>query len=316
MKCGIVHDLIFEKHETGLGHPEQKKRASCIFEKIGKANLSKQTENIPIRDCSFKELSLVHKPHYLQSSKKEIENGLKSLSTGDTSICEQTWKVASMATGGILNAVEKVLDGKLNNAFCITRPPGHHASSGKGMGFCLFNHVAVAARYAQKVLGVGKVLIVDWDVHHGNGTQDIFYEDDSVFFFSTHQSPWYPGTGSREETGTGKGLGNTLNLPFPSGSGKKEIVDYAFGTELPKKMVQFKPELILISAGFDSRIDDPLGQFKLTDQDFFTLTKIILDIARDYGDSRVLSVLEGGYNLQGLASASVSHLQAYIQENS
>ena len=166
------------------------------------------------------------------------------------------------------------------------------------------------------MLGVGKVLIVDWDVHHGNGTQDIFYEDDSVFFFSTHQSPWYPGTGSREETGTGKGLGNTLNLPFPSGSGKKEIVDYAFGTELPKKMVQFKPELILISAGFDSRIDDPLGQFKLTDQDFFTLTKIILNIARDYGDSRVLSVLEGGYNLEGLASASVSHLQAYIQENS
>lgn len=316
MKSGIVHDLIFEKHETGKGHPEQNRRAAFIFEKIRKTDLLEQIENIPIRECSLKELSLVHKPNYLKSSKDEIESGHKSLSTGDTSICEQSWNVTSLATGGILNAVNEVIKSKLKNAFCITRPPGHHANSEKGMGFCLFNHVAIAARYAQKVLGVGKILIVDWDVHHGNGTQDIFYEDDSVFFFSTHQSPWYPGTGTREETGKGKGLGNTLNFPLPSGSGKKEIVDYAFGSELTKKMVQFKPELILISAGFDSRKDDPLGQFQLSDQDFFDLTKIVLNIAKDYSDCKVVSVLEGGYNLEGLASASISHMKAFIEGNS
>ena len=310
MKCGIVHDLIFEKHETGLGHPEQKKRASFIFDKIGKANLSKQTENIPIRDCSFKELSLVHKPHYLQSSKKEIENGLRSLSTGDTSICEQSWQVASLATGGILNAVEKVIDGKLKNVFCITRPPGHHASKGKGMGFCLFNHVAIAARYAQEVLGVGKVLIVDWDVHHGNGTQDTFYEDESVFFMSVHQHPWYPGTGTKDQTGKGKGLGTTLNFPLPSGSARKEIVEDSFGEELKKKMNQYRPELILISAGFDSRKDDPLGQFALEDKDFADLTHIVCDLANEFCDGKVVSILEGGYNLEGLSMAANSHFQA------
>lgn len=315
MKCGIVYNKIFEDHETGLGHPEQNKRASFIFKKIKEANLLKYTKNISIKKCELKSLSLVHSKGYLHSSKKEIENGLKSLSTGDTPICKQTWEVASFATGGVLNAVEEVVSGTLKYAFCITRPPGHHASIKKGMGFCLFNHVAVATRYAQKKLGVGKVLIVDWDVHHGNGTQNIFYDDDSVFFFSTHQSPWYPGTGNREETGTGKGLGSNLNCPFPSGAGRKEILDFAFASELSKKMVQFKPELIIISAGFDSRMNDPLGQFQLNDLDFFNLTKIILDIAKQYSDGRVISVLEGGYNLEGLATASISHLEAFIQNN-
>jgi acetoin utilization deacetylase AcuC-like enzyme len=261
------------------------------------------------------QLTLAHDLHYLQSSKKEIEVGLPSLSTGDTAISKQTWKVASKVTGGVLNAVDQIVEGKRNHAFCITRPPGHHANRKKGMGFCLFNHVAIAARYAQKKHGVGNVLIVDWDVHHGNGTQDIFYEDDSVYFFSTHQSPWYPGTGNRTETGKGIGLGYTLNYPLSAGAGKKEIVDFAFGSKLIQKMVKFKPELILISAGFDSRINDPLGQFQLQDQDFFELTSIILEIAREYANNRVISVLEGGYNLDGLASASVSHLQAFLQKN-
>tara|TARA_B100000035_G_C20706130_1_gene424855 strand:- start:14 stop:559 length:546 start_codon:yes stop_codon:yes gene_type:complete len=180
------------------------------------------------------------------------------------------------------------------------------------MGFCIYNNVALAARYAQDKHGAEKVLVVDWDVHHGNGTQDIFYEDGSVFFFSTHQAPWYPGTGSREETGSGKGLGTILNRPFPAGAGRKEIVS-AFETELVTAANKFKPDLILVSAGFDSRIEDPLGHFRLTDEDFSDLTKVMLDVANEHSDGRLVSMLEGGYNLSGLAKAVEHHFRALIE---
>jgi acetoin utilization deacetylase AcuC-like enzyme len=180
------------------------------------------------------------------------------------------------------------------------------------MGFCLFNNIAIAARYAQKKYGIGKILIVDWDVHHGNGTQDVFYEDETVFFFSTHQSPWYPGTGEREETGKGKGLGSTLNRPCPAGSGRDKIVENAFGQDLITVMNKFRPELILVSAGFDSRIGDPLGQLRLTDKDFTSLTGIVLDFAKEYANGKIVSVLEGGYDLDGLGKASVSHARKLL----
>lgn len=313
MKCGIVYDPIFKKHRTGTGHPENPERASFIFQSLKERNILSATEQIPVKKCKLEDLCLVHNRNYLQLAKEEIERGEKSLSTGDTATCKDTWEISTLVTGGVINAVEKVIYGKTNNAFCITRPPGHHANASKGMGFCLFNHIAIAAKYAQKKLGVKKVLIVDWDVHHGNGTQDIFYEDNSVFFFSTHQSPWYPGTGERVETGKGKGLGYTMNYPFPAGSGKEEILQHAFESELPKQMKKFKPELILISAGFDSRIDDPLGQFRLTDQDFYDLTKLILNLADEYANGNVVSILEGGYNLNGLAKASAAHVQALLK---
>ena len=181
------------------------------------------------------------------------------------------------------------------------------------MGFCIFNNIAIAARYAQKKHGIGKILIVDWDVHHGNGTQDVFYEDETVFFFSTHQSPWYPGTGKLEETGKGKGLGSTLNRPYPAGSGRDKIVENAFGHDLLASMNKFRPEIILISAGFDSRIGDPLGQFRLNDEDFSSLTEIVLDLAKEYADGKVISVLEGGYDLNGLGKATVSHAQMLLE---
>ena len=313
MKCGIVYDSIFEKHITGSGHPESPQRASSIFQSLKEKSLLSNTVKIPVEKCKLEDLYLVHDRNYLQLAKKEIEQGAKSLSTGDTATCKDTWKISTFVTGGVINAVEKVIYGKINNAFCITRPPGHHANANKGMGFCLFNHIAIAAKYAQKKLGVKKVLIVDWDVHHGNGTQDIFYEDASVFFFSTHQSPWYPGTGERTETGKGRGLGYTMNFPFPAGAGKKEILQHAFEFELPKKMAEFKPELILISAGFDSRINDPLGQFRLTDQDFYELTKLIINLADEHANGNVVSILEGGYSLNGLAMASASHVQALLK---
>jgi acetoin utilization deacetylase AcuC-like enzyme len=180
------------------------------------------------------------------------------------------------------------------------------------MGFCILNNIAIAARYAQKHQGIGKVLILDWDVHHGNGTQDIFYEDGSVFFCSTHQSPWYPGTGAAEETGRGAGLGATLNFPFPAGAGRAEILG-AIETKLADVMSRFRPELVLVSAGFDSRIHDPLGRFTLTDEDFVDLTRRVIDLAKINANERVVSLLEGGYSLSGVASAASAHVKALLE---
>jgi acetoin utilization deacetylase AcuC-like enzyme len=217
--------------------------------------------------------------------------------------------VALRATGTCLNAVDMVMKGENDNAFCIVRPPGHHASADRGMGFCLFNNVAIAARYAKKRYGIERVLIADWDVHHGNGTQDIFYDDPSVFFFSTHQSPWYPGTGSARERGEYEGDGTTLNCPFPAGAGREEILGAFRGRLLPE-MKNFRPDLVLISAGFDSRAGDPLGQFLLNDSDFAELTSLLQEVADQHCGGRLVSVLEGGYSLDGLTKAVAAHAQA------
>jgi len=312
MKCGLVYDLFFEKHQTGPEHPEQPIRASQVYREIVKAGLLPKTLKIIPKACQEESLSLAHDSKYLAQAKKDILQGLPTLSTGDTQVCKDSWEVSIRATGGVLQAVDQVMSGAIKRAFCLTRPPGHHATTTKGMGFCIFNHVAIAAKYAQKKHRVGKVLIVDWDVHHGNGTQDIFYDDDSVLFLSTHQSPWYPGTGYREETGKGKGLGYTLNFPFPAGSGRSEIVEGAFGVDLQKRIGEFRPELILISAGFDSRRGDPLGQFKLEDKDFSDLTNLIVGLSKEHCDGRVVSILEGGYELNGLAKAATSHFKALL----
>ena len=194
-----------------------------------------------------------------------------------------------------------MLASRAKNAFCVTRPPGHHATPDRGMGFCIFNNVAIAARYAQRRYGLQRVLIVDWDVHHGNGTQDIFYEDGSVFYFSTHQSPWYPWTGRKDETGRGKGLGATLNCPLVRGAGRREFWS-AFQSQLAPAADRFKPELIVLSTGFDARHGDPLGGLELTDHDYRDLTGLVMEMARRHCGGRVVSVLEGGYNLVGLGS--------------
>ena len=311
-KCGLLHDPVFLEHQTGLGHPECPSRTKTAIDAIEKVGLLDQTIQIKPLFCEDKPLENVHSKKYLLQAENDIKTGSPQLSTGDTAVCEDSWSVARQATGGVIHALDRVIEGSLDRAFCLTRPPGHHATPNRGMGFCIFNHVAVAARHAQSVHGLGKVLIVDWDVHHGNGTQDIFYEDDSVYFFSTHQSPWYPGTGSREETGSGNGLGYTKNHPLPAGAGHSEIVENAFADDLVHRMNRFKPELVIISTGFDSRINDPLGDFQLEDDHFAELTKVMRTIADEHSDGRVLSVLEGGYNLKGLASACVSHLQALV----
>ena len=309
--------LIFDKsckgHDTGLGHPEQPRRVDAVDKGIQAAGNAEDWLLVRPRQIPEKSLLRCHTKGYLQELSSDFESGASVLSTGDTVISAKSQRVASLAAGAGLVAVDLVFgeDGP-RRAFCGMRPPGHHATPDRGMGFCIYNNVALAARYAQDKHGAEKVLVVDWDVHHGNGTQDIFYEDGSVFFFSTHQAPWYPGTGSREETGSGKGLGTILNRPFPAGAGRKEIVS-AFETELVTAANKFKPDLILVSAGFDSRIEDPLGHFRLTDEDFSDLTKVMLDVANEHSDGRLVSILEGGYNLSGLAKAVEHHFRALIE---
>lgn len=315
MQPVLVTDLAYQKHDTGFGHPEQPARIKAVLKALDQANLSDNFRKVDPRPCEDADVLRCHTAGYLASAKADVAAGATSLRTGDTTISAASLEVAKLAAGGVLAAVDEVLGGKAPNAFCVSRPPGHHATPDKGMGFCLFNHVAVAARYAQQKLKVGKVLIVDWDVHHGNGTQDVFYEDESVFFFSTHQSPWYPGTGARDETGKGKGLGTILNRPFPAGSGHDEIVAAAFGDDLCKAMTKYRPELVLVSAGFDSRLGDPLGQFRLTDDDFATLTQIVLDLAKEHAGGNVVSVLEGGYDLNGLGKAAAAHAKQLLGEN-
>lgn len=302
----VVADPIYKSHETGVGHPESPARYDAVMQAI--TPLADSLTRIKPRAASLDELTLVHTSAYIAIAEREIRAGRSALSTGDTNISEHSYEAAVQAVGGVLNAVDAVVSGAAANAFCCVRPPGHHARPAQGMGFCIFNNIAIAARYAQRHHGIGKVLIVDWDVHHGNGTQDTFYQDGSVFFFSTHQWPWYPGTGLASETGEGAGKGTTMNRPFPAGSGKEILA--AFREDLRRAADAFKPELVLVSAGFDSRRGDPLGDFTLSDDDFASLTTWMLEIAGEHASGRLVSVLEGGYNLSGLASASAVHVKA------
>lgn len=303
----LIADAHCQQHDTGHGHPECPERFVAVMDEMKRAGLLEKLLRLAPHAVTGADLELVHEVDYLRRAEHDILSGVSQLSTGDTSVCEASWGAARLAVGCALAAVDAVMEGKAANAFCAVRPPGHHATADRGMGFCVLNNVAIAARHAQRRHGIGRVLIVDWDVHHGNGTQDIFYEDGSVFFFSTHQSPWYPGTGRASETGSGAGKGTTLNCPLPAGSGRAEIFP-AFEQKLVPAMEQFRPELVLISAGFDSRVGDPLGDFHLTDRDFVDLTKIVRGIADKHAKSRVVSLLEGGYNLNGLASAVAAHV--------
>jgi len=307
MTTGLHLAPLYTDHDPGPGHPESPGRYTAIMKALTDSGLLPQLASIPGRLAEESEIELCHTRDYIDLAREEITAGLDTLSTGDTQVCEKSYHVAKHAVGSVLNAVEAVMNGKLKRAFCAVRPPGHHARPAQGMGFCVFNNIAIAARQAQKKHGADKVVIVDWDVHHGNGTQDIFYEDGSVLFASTHQSPLYPFTGHAEETGSGQGKGSTFNFPFPAGTGMKEIGPL-FQDRLQSEIARFKPDLILISAGFDSRIDDPLGRFKLTDDDFAQLTRLLIQAADEHCQGRLISVLEGGYNLGGLASAVTSHV--------
>jgi acetoin utilization deacetylase AcuC-like enzyme len=310
-KTGLLYSNEYLNHVTPAGHPESTHRLEIVMRGLKESGAFDKMEQIPARVAARDEVTRCHTPKYFEIAKSDVEHGLGVLSTGDTNITERSFDVALLAAGGVMNAVDAVVTGKVKNAFCAVRPPGHHATPIKGMGFCLFNNIAIGARHAQKKHGIAKVLIADWDVHHGNGTQDIFYDDGSVLFFDTHQSPWYPGTGDASENGTGRGLNCIINNPFPAGAGRKEIYG-VFETRLIDAAQKFKPDLVMLSAGFDSRAGDPLGSFQLTDEDFVDLTKLMLHIARDHAQGRLISILEGGYNLRGLMKATTAHVQTLL----
>lgn len=305
--AGIAFDPFLENHNPSPGHPEQPARMNAVLNRLHASGTFDLLHSIPPRAATLDELALAHAPGYIELAEREVQAGHHELSTGDTSISKHSFECASRAAGCVLASVDAVVNRTAPSAFCLVRPPGHHAEYDRGMGFCLFNNVAVGARYAQHRYGIERVLIVDWDVHHGNGTQQIFYEDGSVFFFSTHQWPWYPGTGASQETGAGAGKGTTCNCPLPAGSGREEIFE-AFRNNLLPKAAAFRPDLVMISAGFDSRLGDPLGMFRLEDPDFADLTAMLMEIAHTSASGRLVSVLEGGYNLQGLASAANAHI--------
>jgi acetoin utilization deacetylase AcuC-like enzyme len=310
---GLVADPNVTRHDAGPGHPEQPARYSAVMNRLDRIGLMSDLIRLPVRSITDDELALVHTRSYIELVNREVSLGRDQLSTGDTDLCLDSADAARRAAGCVLCAVDAVFSDTVRNAFCVIRPPGHHASAARGMGFCLFNNVALAARYAQHKYGAERVVIADWDVHHGNGTQDIFYEDGSVLFFSTHQSPWYPGTGDPIERGEGAGAGKIINCPFPAGTGRAEILG-AFRERLLTAAREFRPDLVLLSAGFDSRAGDPLGHFLLTDSDFDELTRVMTDLAADCCNDRLVSVLEGGYSLEGLALAAEAHVRALLGE--
>jgi acetoin utilization deacetylase AcuC-like enzyme len=308
---GFLYDDIYLKHLSGnSGHPERPERLTAIWNRLQKAGLINDMHRLAPRRATDDELALVHERSYIQLVRRELANvrGYEELSTGDTLVSADSLDAALFASGGVLNGVDAVMTGKVKNAFCAVRPPGHHAGPTRGMGFCIFNNVAIAARYAQKRYGVQRVLIVDQDYHHGNGTQDIFYEDGSVFYFSTHHYGAYPGTGAASETGRGKGAGRILNVPLPPGAGDQQILQ-AFQTRLVPAARAFKPDLILISAGFDAMRNDGLGVFDVTPEGFAAIARVVVDLANEMCQRRVVSVLEGGYRLDGLADSVAAHVR-------
>jgi acetoin utilization deacetylase AcuC-like enzyme len=310
-ETGLVCDPAFRRHDTGAFHPERPARMDAVLQGLHLAGLLSGIRLIAPRPASDEELLRVHTPAYLAQVQADLAAGRHELSTGDTAIGPESERIARLAAGGTLAAVEAVMAGQVANAFAVVRPPGHHANAERGMGFCLYNNVAVAARHLQAVHGLQRVLIADWDVHHGNGSEAIFLADPSVLFCSTHQAPHYPGTGSAAERGIGAGEGFTSNVPLPAGSGGAEVLA-AWQEQLLPAIESFAPQFVLISAGFDGRRGDPLGNFQLDDGDFAALTRLLLGVAECHATGRLVSVLEGGYDLPGLAAAAAAHMGALL----
>ena len=308
MKTAIVHHPIYQKHDTGPGHPETPMRYEVVMNALrdDKALWDSLVEITPEKAAKGL-IQAAHTPQHFKLVEQAFEEGYDRLDA-DTAISMQSFDASLFAAGGACRAVDAVMQGEADNAFVAVRPPGHHATAERPMGFCLFNNVAVAAKYAQnKYKEIERVAIVDWDVHHGNGTQGIFYSDPSVYFFSMHQYPWYPGTGSRGETGHGRGLGFTLNVPVKANT-KSDDQRRVFDAALDEISGGFNPDLIMISAGFDAHLTDPLGQLMLEDRDFTAMTSAVKQWANETCGGRIVSCLEGGYNLETLGTTVKNHI--------
>ena len=314
-KVAFISSPRYLEHYTGLGHPERPQRLTAIWEELDSRGLKDKLLWLDPAPAAEDDLLLVHEPAYVELARREIASGRAMLSTGDTNVCPKSYEIALLAAGAGITAVDAVCTGRARAAFCAVRPPGHHAGPARGMGFCVFNNAAVAARHAQQAHDLERVLIADWDLHHGNGTQEIFYEDPSVFYFSAHQLGNYPmpltGKGHPGETGAGKAEGTNLNCPLPPGAGDEEVLA-AFAERLAPAMKDFRPQLVIVSAGFDGRRGDPLGLLDITDEGFAALTAVVMDIASASAGGRIVSFLEGGYDLRGLAAGVATHIEALL----
>lgn len=308
-KTAFVYHPDYLNHDTGPKHPERPDRLRACLAALQQSDVWEELHHIDPTPATVEQIAYAHKPGYSEHIRQSCEAEIPL--TYDTTVCHESFDIALLSTGGVLCAAEAVATKQVKNAFALVRPPGHHATPGQSMGFCLFNNIAVTARYLQREHGVGKVAIVDWDVHHGNGTQDIFYEDASVFFFSIHQSPLYPGTGSRYEQGSGKARGTTLNVPMPPGSDDSEYIA-VFEDVLIPALHGFSPEFILISAGFDAHYLDPLAHIDITAEGFAKLTDLVLGVAEEIASGNVVSALEGGYSLKGVSESVVAHVERLV----
>ncbi|MFQ5645824.1 MAG: histone deacetylase [bacterium] len=308
-KTALVYSDKYLEHNTGE-HPERKERLSSLIAYLKADSLMERLQAVAPRSAGAEEISLIHDPAYIDFVRDSCDRGVPSLDM-DTVISPRSYEVAALAVGGVLAALDAVIAGEVDNAFCAVRPPGHHAEKDRGMGFCLFNNVAVAARYLQEKHGLKKIFIIDWDVHHGNGTEHVFYDDPSVFYASLHQYPHYPGTGRSGDRGDGAGLGATLNIPFAGGEGDQEYSE-AFKEKIVPAAEHFLPDFILISAGFDAHQADFLSSMNITSQGFGQLTRIVRQLADKLCHGRIVSVLEGGYQLEAMSESAGCHLRELL----
>jgi len=308
MATALVHHPTYAKHNTGEGHPETPLRYDAVMKGLREDDVFwKSLKEIVPEQASKGRVQAAHSPRHFKRVENAFADGLDRLDA-DTVISMRSFEASLLAAGGAIAAVDAVMSGEANNAFVAVRPPGHHATAENAMGFCLFNNVAVAARHAQnQYQEIERVAIIDWDVHHGNGTQGIFYDDPSIYFFSMHQYPWYPGTGSRGETGHGRGLGWTMNVPVKANTDAGEQMRM-FESAVSDIAQKFRPDLIIISAGFDAHLSDPLGQLRIEDEDFVSMTRTTMQWAEEACSGRIVSCLEGGYNLDTLGLTVKKHV--------
>lgn len=311
---GYVYDERYLLHDPGAFHVERPERLRAIHQRLQDTGLIKKVVAIEPFPASLEWITTLHDPGYIERFRRACEKGHPILDTGDCGICPKSYEIALLAVGGVLAAADAVMQGSVNNAFCAIRPPGHHAERNRAMGFCFFNNIALGARYLQKQHGLDRIAIVDWDVHHGNGTQHLFETDPTVLYISLHQDPYtlYPGTGKSSEIGRGAGEGTTLNVPMPPGSGDKDYLQALDNLVLPK-LRAFAPEFLLISAGFDAHADDPLASMLLTERGYREMGSRLAAFAKEACQGRLITVLEGGYNLSVLAAGVADHIRILLE---
>ncbi len=312
MTTAILTDSRYAAH-TNPVHVERKERLDAIGKALDASGLRESLLTLSARPAAQEELALVHQTNYLESLKRVSEGGGGELDP-DTYMTKDSWEAATWAAGGALRMVEAIHSGECSNGFALLRPPGHHATERRAMGFCLINNIAVAARYAIQTLGMERVAIVDYDVHHGNGTQDIFYNDPKVLYCSTHASPFYPGTGALDEIGQGEGRGTTFNIPLPPGVGDKGY-QRVFEESLIPVLRTWKPQMLFVSAGYDAHWSDPIGPMVLSVTGYEQLTRMLYELAGEICDGRIVLMLEGGYNLEALGACTVASIQTLMGQS-